>query len=64
MNIINLATTTDTVTYRYASKSDRFIDVADAPFIIGSGEYITEITIDAGLYAQEIDELFNEHLYS
>ena len=64
MNIINIATTENTVTYRYSSKSDRFIDVADAPFIIDSGESITEITIDAHLDAQEIDALFDEHLFN
>ena len=64
MNIINLATTAETVTYRYSAKSDRFIDVADAPFIIDAGATVTEIIIDAHLTAQEIDALFDEHLYS
>jgi hypothetical protein len=55
--IINTATSTETVTYNYSIVADRFIDVA--------AKAVSHIiTVDAALTAQELDAVFDEHIFN
>jgi len=55
---MNLATTTDTVTYTYNKTQDSFYADANA------GDVIITVIVDAHLNAAEVDALLDAHLFT